>query len=114
MDRLLKDIRFGVRSLLKHPGFTALVIVTLALGIGASTAIFSVVNTVLLRRLPYRQSERIVAIRKWTNTESVDRLLPPTFSTGGRRTLCLNSWLPSSRVRPTLLQKIGPNALTWR
>lgn len=64
MDTLLKDITYGIRSLLKHPAFTALVIVTLALGIGASTAIFSVVNTVLLRPLPYRQADRIIAIQE--------------------------------------------------
>jgi putative ABC transport system permease protein len=64
MDTLFKDIRYGVRGLLKHPGFTAIVVITLALGIGASTAIFSVVNSVLLRRLPYRTAERIVAIQE--------------------------------------------------
>ena len=64
METLFKDIRYGFRSLLKHPAFTAIVIVTLALGIGATTAIFSVVNTVLLRRLPYAQAERIVAIQE--------------------------------------------------
>src|SRR6195256_6108673 len=64
MDRLFKDVRYGVRSLLKHPGFTALLIVTLAVGIGASSAIFSVVNTVLLRPLPYARAERIVAIQE--------------------------------------------------
>ena len=64
MDSIIKDIRYGVRGLLKHPGFTAIVVITLALGIGASTAIFSVVDSVLLRRLPYRNAERIVAIQE--------------------------------------------------
>jgi len=64
MNTLFKDIRYGMRSLLKHPGFTAIVVVTLAVGIGASSAIFSVVNTVLLRPLPYARAERIVAIQE--------------------------------------------------
>ena len=64
MDSLIKDIRYGVRGLLKHPGFTALVVITLALGIGASTAIFSVVDSVLLRRLPYSTASRLVAIQE--------------------------------------------------
>ena len=64
MDSIFKDIRYGVRGLLKHPGFTGIVVITLALGIGASTAIFSVVDSVLLRRLPYRNAERIVAIQE--------------------------------------------------
>src|ERR1041385_7809219 len=64
MESILKDIRYGVRGLLKHPGFTAIVVITLALGIGASTAIFSVVDNVVLRRLPYRNAERIVAIEE--------------------------------------------------
>src|SRR5215510_4925130 len=64
MDSLFKDIRYGMRGLLKHPGFTGIVVITLALGIGASTAIFSVVDNVLLRRLPYRNAERIVAIQE--------------------------------------------------
>lgn len=64
MESLLKDLRFGIRGLLKHPGFTAIVILTLAVGIGASTAIFTVVNSVMLRRLPYRTANRIVAIQE--------------------------------------------------
>jgi len=64
MDSLFKDIRYGLRGLLKHPGFTGIVVITLALGIGASTSIFSVVDSVLLRRLPYRNAERIVAIQE--------------------------------------------------
>jgi len=64
MDGLNKDLRFAFRGLLKRPAFTAIAVITLGLGIGATTAIFSVVNSVMLRRLPYRTAERIVAIRE--------------------------------------------------
>jgi putative ABC transport system permease protein len=57
---MYNDLRFAIRMLLKNPGFTAVAIITLALGIGANTAIFSIVNEVLLKRLPYKDAERLV------------------------------------------------------
>src|SRR6267378_4722923 len=58
-----RDLRFGVRMLCKNPGFTIIAAVTLALGIGANTAIFSVIDRVLLQPLPYPHSEELVAVR---------------------------------------------------
>src|SRR5262245_23399529 len=66
MNSVIRDLRFALRGLLKHPAFTAIAVVTLALGIGGSTSIFTVVDAALLRGLPYKSPDRLYHL--WEQT----------------------------------------------
>jgi predicted permease len=79
LEDFFRDLRFGVRMLRKNPGFAASVVLTLALGIGANTAVFSVIDAALLRPLPYPQPERIVSLYLLNDAKQDDTMAPADF-----------------------------------
>ena len=80
---MFQDLQFGIRTLLKSPAFTAVAVLALGLGIGANTAIFTVVNSVLIRPLPYEDSDRLVLVRETKLPQfPVFSVSPGNFSSG--------------------------------
>lgn len=79
LGELIADVRFGLRQLRRNPGFTAVAIITLALGIGANTAIFSVVNAVLLHPLPFGRPDQLVMLWQRTPHRGINQFTTPNF-----------------------------------
>src|SRR5829696_959516 len=112
MDSLIKDIRYAIRGLVKRPGFVAIAVVTLALGIGANTAIFSLVNTVLLRKLPVDRPGEIVSVAVRGKDDSLSAFSYPNYKDFRDRNDVLSGLLVY-RFVPLSLSRNGLNERVW-
>ena len=112
METLLKDIRYAIRSLLKRPGFVAIAVITLALGIGANTAIFSLVNAVLLRSLPVEQPGQIVSVAMRGKDDSMSAWSFPNYRDFRDRNETLSGLLVY-RFVPLSLSRGAGNERIW-
>lgn len=108
MDTVFRDIRYGLRSLLKRPGFTVIAVLTLALGIGACTAVFSIVDAVLLRSLPYPDADRIVQLREINPAGTKIPFAEPNFLDVRTRSRTLESVAQYSADRTTVTGESEP------
>ena len=104
MQTLWQDLRYATRLMLNQPGFTAVAVLTLALGIGANTTIYSVINSVLLRPLPYPEPEQIVRVFETTRSMTESPVSPPNFvdwkgqSRVFERIAAFQGWAANSQV----------------
>ena len=129
LETFLKDLRFGLRSLCKSTGFTAVALLTLALGIGANTAIFSVIHAVVLRPLPYREPAQLVKIwpeRPRSSTSKADYLDIKNGARSFEDIAAYSNWgftvtgssepakLEGARVTANLFPLLGANAAVGR
>ncbi|HEU5131389.1 MAG TPA: ABC transporter permease, partial [Pyrinomonadaceae bacterium] len=112
MDSLIKDIRYAFRSLIKRPGFVAIAVITLALGIGANTAIFSLVNTVVLRSLPVDRPNEIVSVAVRGKDDSMSAFSYPNYKDFRDRNEVLSGLLVY-RFVPLSLSRGGNNERIW-
>ena len=112
MDSLLKDIRYAYRSLIKRPGFVAVAVTTLALGIGANTAIFSLVNTVLLRSLPVDRPEEIVSVAVRGKDDTMQAFSHPNYVDFRDQNQVLSGLL-IYRFAPLSMSRSGNNERVW-
>jgi putative ABC transport system permease protein len=112
MDSLFKDVRYAIRGLIKRPAFAAIAIVTLALGIGANTAIFSLVNTVLLRSLPVERPEEIVSVSVRGKDDSMQAFSHPNYVDFRDQNQVLSGLLVY-RFVPLSMSRSGNNERVW-
>src|SRR5213079_1700413 len=133
MQTLRQDLRYGLRGLARNPGFIVVAVFTMALGIGANTAIFSVVNAVLLRPLPYKEPDRLIAVRSvnlqsgetfgvspadyldWREqTQAFDQVALYTFGAFSFRDRQHPEQVPGARVSTNFFETLGVPAYLGR
>jgi putative ABC transport system permease protein len=111
MDSLRQDVRFALRALAQRPGFTAVAVITVALGVGANTAIFSVVNGVLLRPLPYPEADRLVLV--WTTTgEGINAAAWPEYEDWRAQSRSFEAMAVARSQSVTLVGSAEPERVT--
>lgn len=109
-DRLMQDAKFAFRSLRRQPGFTVLALVTLALGIGATTTAFAVLDTVLLRPLPYGDADRLILLREKTRTGEIQLASFPNFADWRSRARSFSS-VASEQFAQARTVSVGANVM---
>ncbi len=112
METLFQDVRYGIRRLLKSPGFTLIALLSLALGIGANTAIFSLVNTLMFTPLPIANPDRLVSVSVVGPNESLQAFSHPSFIDFRDRNEVLSD-IYASRFAPMSLSHDGTNERAW-
>jgi putative ABC transport system permease protein len=104
----MNDLRFALHGLRKSPGFTAVAVLTLALGIGATTTLFTIVNSALLRPLPYPHADRIVSISEEQDGKDGQVVAVPDFFDWVRVVVGVFAALSANRLQRALLYGVSP------